>query len=87
MKMAQPSKGSLWLHIDRLDRADGKVWAVQYWRHHRHVYKCFRAVILEAAGHSLFFGPKANQPRAVIAVPRGCIRVKDWIAVISAEGD
>jgi hypothetical protein len=63
--------------VDRLDRSDGQVWAVQT----ATVYRTARAVILEAPGYTQFW-PGETQPRAVIVVPEGRIRLKAGIVTV-----
>lgn len=82
MKMRQPPSGVVWIHVDRLDRADGKVWAVQYVERGHPVYLCVEAVILFTAGHTEFFGSKGKQPRAVIVVPGGIVDLRGTTAYI-----
>ncbi len=76
MKMRTPPKGKVWLHIDRIDREDGKVWAVQFRRDGKDRYKCFRSVIVTIGGYTQFFGTK-GQPKAVIQFDDARVVVAD----------
>lgn len=78
--MRRPPKGELWVHVDRLDRDDMKVWAIQEGRK----YLTVRAVCINVPCHTAFFGPKAKQPKAVIVVPGGRVEMRGDVAVISS---
>lgn len=82
MSMRKPPKGIVWLHVDRLDKADGLVWAVQYREadakgrlgRGKAVYRCAQSVIFRAAGFTQFHGPRGPQPKAVIVFPSAVVR-------------
>ena len=83
--MRRPPKGEVWVHVERLDREDGKVWAVQYRGPKGGArYDTVSAVLLQAHGYTHFFGAGAEQPKAVIVVPGGRVRFRDGTAVITA---
>lgn len=65
LKLRVPPKGEVWLHIERLTRSDGKVWAIQY-RGPRggSRYLSVASVIVARQGYTQFWGPKALQPKA-----------------------
>lgn len=66
-KMRQPPKGEVWLHVDRLDKKNEAVWAVQYWADGKPVYRVTRSVTVDTLGFTRFFGPRSRQqPRAVV---------------------
>lgn len=88
---------TVWLHIDRLDRSDGRVWAVQ-WRDVLGAphYKAIHEVTMLAEGHTVRFGAAgksrgALQPRAVVVFRPATVRVRKdgeyWRAVIFSQGD
>ena len=65
----------VWLHIDRLDRVDGRVWAVQ-WRtrlgpHYRVVHD---VVVRSATGATMQFSDKV-QPRAAVCFSPATVKV------------
>lgn len=77
---------TVWLHVDRLDRKDGRVWAVQ-WRDARGAhYRTAHEVSTLAPGITLHFdgGP---QPRAVVLFSPATVKVffrrRRWRAVIA----
>ena len=83
--MRKPPKGCVWIHVDRLDREDGKVWAVQSWVNGKCRYELARSVVILAESYTQFFGPKGKQPKAVIVVAlRASVNIDDTtgIAVI-----
>lgn len=81
--MRKPPKGHVWVHIDRLDREDGKVWAIQS----DAGYQVASNVVIQAACYTQFFGVGGRtQPKAVIVVPAGCVRLRDGIAAIATGG-
>lgn len=82
MKLRKPPVDCVWIHIDRLDRADGRVWAIQT----PEKYRTAKAVILEAQGYTQFFGISAGQPRAVICAPGASVRLKNGIATVFKRG-
>lgn len=85
MKMRRPPKGEVWIHIDRFDRDDHRVWTVQHWRGDTPIYSCVTAFLLSGECYSQYFGPKAPQPKAVIVVPHGLVKLtngKDRIASV-----
>lgn len=85
--MRVPPKGELWVHIDRLDREDGRVWAIQYRVSGKPQYAVAQGVVIQAASSTRFYGPTGRQPRAVICVPEPVsVRITNGIAVI-AKGD
>ncbi len=87
MKMRQPPKGEVWCHVNRLDRTDDKVWAVQYWRGGKPVYHVCANVQLQAPSLTRFFGPRSRkQPRAVIVVPLGTVKVFKSCTVVEYRG-
>lgn len=83
MTLQKPPKSDLWIHVERLDAEDGKVWAVQSWVKGEHVYQTARAVVLQAHGFTNFFGPKAKQPKAVIVVPGGLQRLVGGVVYVT----
>lgn len=80
--MKHPPKGQVWIHVDRLDRDDGKVWAVQSWDGKKRRYDVAAGVVLNVQGHTQFFGPKAPQPKAVIVVPAGRVTMRGDVVVV-----
>lgn len=85
VKMRRPSKDVLWMHVDRLDRKDGEVWAIQYWRKGMPYYVTTKNVVLQAPCYTQFFGAKERQPKAVIVVPGGRVELRGDVAVITGE--
>lgn len=83
LKLRAPKAGQVWCHIDRLSRADGKVWAVQY-RGPRggSRYVCVRAVILAAAGYTQFHGATALQPKAYLVFDGATVTIDGDTATI-----
>lgn len=64
--------GEVWVHIDRLDRRDGKVWAVQYWTRTKGlVYHVAKDVQIHVPTFTRWFGRSTLQPRAVLVVRFG----------------
>lgn len=83
-QLKRPPKGDVWLFVDQLQRADGRVWAVSYWDDQgRHCYECARSVICSKMMFTQFFGPRASQPKAVIVIPKGTVRICDDFAYIN----
>jgi hypothetical protein len=86
------SEQTVWLHVDRLDREDGRVWAVQWHTKGRSHYKAVHEVSTLSDGQTVRFGaagpkqPWHRQPRAVIEFRPATVRVKRhgayWRAVI-----
>lgn len=64
----------VWLHIDRLDRKDGRVWALQWRDGKGQHYRRASRVGTFTEGHAVFFGVSRLQPRAVIAFPNAVVR-------------
>lgn len=67
--MRAPKKqGEVWLHVDRLKKKNGSVWALQYrTRTGRAVYRVAREVITLIPLRTLYFGRLARlQPKAVL---------------------
>lgn len=81
--MRTPPKGQVWVHVDRLDREDCKVWAVQHWRDGRPVYETAYSVVLHAPGFTQFFGARGRQPKAVIVVPEASCAVTGGVAIVT----
>ena len=73
--MRKPPKGCVWIHIDRLNREDGTVWAVQWHDGKKWRYEVTFAVHMVGHGYTQFFGLKSKQPRAVIEMPNGRVFV------------
>ena len=84
LKLRAPKAGHLWLHIDRLSRADGKVWAIQS-RGPRggSRYLCVKAVIVTRHGYTQFHGMAGLQPKAYLVFEGATVTVSDGIATIS----
>ncbi len=81
MRIRAPRRGEVWVHVDRLDREDGRVWAVQ-WRGSKGgpYYRTFHRVEWHGVGYlsTKFFGRKSQlQPRAVIVIPGGTVEAVD----------
>lgn len=78
---------TVWLHIDRLDREDGLVWAVQ-WRDRkgRHYKTVHNVGIFMMDGHTRRFEGGALQPRAVVEFRDATVTIarygKQWTAAI-----
>jgi hypothetical protein len=81
--MRKPPKGQLWLHVERLDAEDGKVWAIQGWEGRKRFYRTAAGVVIQGPSYTAFFGTTGKQPKAVIVVPEGCCEVAGAIAVIT----
>ena len=77
--MRKPPKGCVWIHVDRLDREDGKVWAVQWWVNGKARYDVAKSVVIIASSYTQFFGAKGKQPKAVIVV-------EDSFAIVDQDG-
>ena len=85
--MRTPPIGHVWIHIDRLDREDGKVWAVQdHGPRGGKRYRVAEAVIINAPCYSAFFGATGEQPKAVIVVPGATCEERGDNLVIDAKG-
>jgi hypothetical protein len=77
--MRSPRRGEVWVHVDRLDREDGRVMAIQ-WRgskggpYYQTAHKVeWRGVEYLA---TKFFGRRSkNEPRLVIVIPRGVVEM------------
>lgn len=80
--MRHPPRGQIWVHVDRLDRDDGKVWAVQYYAGRKARYDVAAGVVLNGQSYTKFFG-KGLQPRAVIVVEGGTVTMQGDVAVIA----
>lgn len=78
-----PPAGEVWLHVDRLDRPDGLIWAVQSVERGKPVYRVAEAVIVFPASYTAFHGAKAAQPRAVIVVPGGKVTMRGKTALVT----
>jgi len=81
MTIRSPRRGEVWVHVDRLDRDDGRVMAVQ-WRGAKGgpYYQTFHKVEWHGCGYvtTKFFGRRSTrQPRLVIVVPRGLVEAFD----------
>lgn len=72
--LRRPPRGTVWVHIDRLDRDDGKVWAVQFWDKGKHRYEVTAGVVILGGAYTAFFGAKGRQPKAVIVVDKAIVR-------------
>lgn len=81
--MRKPPKGAVWIHVDRLDREDCRVWAVQHWVDGRAIYETVYSVVLQAPGFTQFSPGERRQPRAVIVVPEALVRVMGGVATVS----
>lgn len=76
--MRHPPIGQVWLHIDRLDREDDKVWAIQS-RGPRggHVYHVGRSVVITRGCYTQFYGVNAEQPKAYLVFIDGRVSISD----------
>jgi hypothetical protein len=79
--MRSPKRGEVWVHVDRIDREDGRVWAVQ-WRGSKggpYYQTAHKVEFLSIARtFSKFFGRRSKlEPRLVIIVPRGEVKMID----------
>ena len=84
LKLRTPKTGVVWLHIDRLARADGKVWAVQsLGPRGGSRYLCVRSVIVTRPGYTQFHGMTGLQPKAYLVFEGATVTVSDGIATIS----
>ncbi len=79
-RLNKPPAGIVWLHVNRLDDEDGRIWAVQSDRG----YDSVRSVICSVPVYSQFFGPKAKQPKAVLVAERATVTIRGAIAYIDA---
>ena len=82
--MRTPRRGEVWVHVDRLDRKDGRVWALQ-WRGSKGgpYYQTAHKVEWHGVEYltTKFFGRRSKlQPRLVIVVPRGEVEMFDYSA-------
>lgn len=78
-----PPVGEVWLHVDRLDRPDGLIWAVQSVERGKPVYRVAEAVIVFPASYTAFHGAKAAQPKAVLVVPGGKVTMRGKTALVT----
>ena len=46
--LRHPPKGDIWLHVDRFGKANGAVWALQYWERGRCRWRVARDVTILA---------------------------------------
>lgn len=81
-KIRSPKRGEVWVHVDRLDRDDGRVMALQ-WRGSKGgpYYQTAHKVEFHGVDYlaSRFFGPRSKlQPRVVIVIPRGVVEMIDY---------
>lgn len=87
MRLRKPPAGEVWVHVDRLDREDRRVWAVQSQCPEKGaLYQTCHNVVIQAACYTQFFGRDGKQPKAVIVVPGASVAVLHGIAVVSAHG-
>lgn len=61
-----PQRGEAWVHVDRFDRPDGKVWAVQYWDRGKLRYEVARRVVLAMPSSTLYLGYRSGTVSAAI---------------------
>ena len=84
MTMRHPPKGEVWLHIDRLDKKNEKIWAVQFWEGQTLAYRVAQTVTVNARAITRFFGPRSRkQPRAVVVCPNAVVSWTRWGMVIN----
>lgn len=79
--MRTPPRGVVWVHVDRLDRDDGRVMAVQ-WRGSKGgpYYQTFHRVEFHGLDYlaTRFFGRRSrNEPRLVMEIPRAEVEAID----------
>jgi hypothetical protein len=71
--MRIPPRGEVWVHVDRLDRIDGFVWAVQYrGPKGARFYECVTKIEFHGLAFMVtkFFGRRSTvQPRLVLMIP------------------
>ncbi len=66
-RIAHPSsRKEVWLHVDRFDKRNNYVWALQYWNGRKWVYRTAVWVIFVGRGATRFRGNSARQPRGVV---------------------
>lgn len=82
MRLRSPRRREVWVHVDRLDREDGRVMAVQ-WRgakgglHYETVHKVEWHGVRYLT--TIFFGKKSTrQPRLVVLIPGGVVELIDY---------
>lgn len=83
----RPAIGEVWVHVDRFDRKDKRVWAVQYRQAtppHRWRYRCVQHVEMDAPTSTRFFGYKQDQVSAAIVATKSRVSfiARGTIAVI-----
>ena len=82
MKLRHPEfKKEIWVHIDKLDKKNGRIWAVQYWNGSRWIYKTAEYVSIRSPSYTKSFKDK-GQPKAMIVVWSGKVIVKDYCIFI-----
>lgn len=83
VKIKHPPKGDIWWHVDQLQRDDLRVWAIQWHDGTRFRYECVKSVICTTMAFTQFHGATAKQPKAVIVIPKGTVRICDDFAYIN----
>lgn len=82
-----PKRNEVWLHVDRLDKRDRTVWAIQYWEYSgiTHgwvlVYRVAKHVYWSAQGETRF-KDDGRQPRAFLEFQMSAVR---WLSKHSAR--
>jgi hypothetical protein len=82
-------RGDVWLHIDRIDNANGNVWAVQWCRPDtgKLEYHVAKRVTLEVDYVStIFTGAKGRQPRAYLFIQQATVEVYEGVVRVRAAG-
>lgn len=79
--MRAPRRGEVWVHVDRLDRPDRRVWAVQ-WRGAKGgpYYQTAHRIEWHGVAYQTtkFFGVKTKiEPRLVLVIPGGVVEMID----------
>lgn len=73
MKLRKPPKGRVWLHIDRIDKRNQRIWAVQSWDGDKALYQTAKAVIIRVNGYTQQW--RDGQPRAVVEFPDAVVKI------------
>ena len=76
----------VWIHVDKLQRDDRRVWTVQ-WHDGRELRsQCVEAIHIQHAEpgtiRTVFRGSAARQPRAYLLVPHGTVTFERGVAVV-----
>lgn len=75
-----------WVHVDRFDKPNPNVWAVQYWRHGCPVYRTATHVYIRTAVGTRYHGPKdKQQPRAYLVAKWARVTWVGYKAYIEAD--